>query len=390
MEAYGFVAAAIRFSSSELVQSIKIVSDNRETTTAAWGASSVRNLIEPRLDLVARAADRFREIADDLAPTAPRARGIARARRSLPAPISFHRLGSRRLRRILQRWAALEPRARRGPENVEGACASEVLDRLERRLAASAPSRSGASRLTPLEWLLVEIIVVVGSVLQGAVGFGLGLLGAPLLVMLNPSLVPGPLLAGSLFLSILWRFANTDRSTLRGVGWALVGRVPGTSPRRRSGCGDPAKGDVASRRSHGAGRRGPRGHGHESREKPSRSLRGGSAFGLHVDDLFHRRRRPSPFCIRTAEGDRVRGTLSGFFSRRPRDSRSPRSSLVGRFGRLRDPLVRSCNISRRRRGVPALGENRGRPRSWPYAECDPRRFRARGPAVIVEALVERK
>ncbi len=140
MEAYGFAAAAIRFSSSELVQSIKIVSDNRETTTAAWGASSVRNLIEPRLDLVARAADRFREIADDLAP-------LRREREESLALVEayrrrFHFTASeaRRLRRILQRWAALEPRARRGPENVEGACASEVLDRLERRLAAPAPS----------------------------------------------------------------------------------------------------------------------------------------------------------------------------------------------------------------------------------------------------------
>lgn len=82
--------------------------------------------------------------------------------------------------------------------------------------------------MTPLEWVVAEIVVVVGSVIQGAVGFGLGLLGAPLLVVLDPSLVPGPLLASALFLSILVAFREHRAIDLRGVGWALAGRVPGT------------------------------------------------------------------------------------------------------------------------------------------------------------------
>ncbi len=140
MEAYGFAAAAIRFSTSELVQSIKVVSDNRETTTAAWTASSVRDLIEPSIDVVARAADRFREIAADLAP-------VRRERTESLALVEayrrrFHFTTSegRRLRRLLQRWAALEPRARKGPEDVEGSSAADVLDGLERRLRALGPS----------------------------------------------------------------------------------------------------------------------------------------------------------------------------------------------------------------------------------------------------------
>jgi uncharacterized membrane protein YfcA len=82
--------------------------------------------------------------------------------------------------------------------------------------------------LTPLEWLSAALVVVVGSVLQGAVGFGLGLLGAPLLVILDPSLVPGPLLASALLLSILVAFREHRTIDFRGVGWALAGRVPGT------------------------------------------------------------------------------------------------------------------------------------------------------------------
>jgi hypothetical protein len=141
MEAYGFVAAAIRFSTSELVQSIKIVSDNRETTTAAWTTwtgAAVRDLIESRVDVVARAADRFHEIANDLEP-------LRREQVESRALVSTYRRRAhfttseaRRLQRLLRRWAALEPGAQRGPENAEGASASEMLDRLERRLHALA------------------------------------------------------------------------------------------------------------------------------------------------------------------------------------------------------------------------------------------------------------
>jgi uncharacterized membrane protein YfcA len=40
--------------------------------------------------------------------------------------------------------------------------------------------------------------------------------------------MPGPLLATALFLSILMALRNHESVDLRGVGWALVGRVPGT------------------------------------------------------------------------------------------------------------------------------------------------------------------
>jgi len=68
----------------------------------------------------------------------------------------------------------------------------------------------------------------VGSLLQGAVGFGLSLIAAPLVTLIDPMLVPGPLLLAALVLPLLT--ARRDRSwiDLRGVRWALVGRVPGS------------------------------------------------------------------------------------------------------------------------------------------------------------------
>jgi uncharacterized membrane protein YfcA len=71
-------------------------------------------------------------------------------------------------------------------------------------------------------------VVAVGSLLQGAVGFGLSLIAAPLVMLIDPTLVPGPLLLAALVLPVLT--AQRDRSwiDLRGVRWALVGRVPGS------------------------------------------------------------------------------------------------------------------------------------------------------------------
>jgi hypothetical protein len=136
MEAYGFVATAIRFSTSELVQSIKIVSDNRESTLAAWTPASVREIVEGRINDVAEAAERFQEIGKDLEPLR-REESESRALVSAYCERArFTASESRKLRRLLQRWAALAPEAERG--NASGRNASEILEGLERRLDALA------------------------------------------------------------------------------------------------------------------------------------------------------------------------------------------------------------------------------------------------------------
>lgn len=70
--------------------------------------------------------------------------------------------------------------------------------------------------------------VAVGTVVQAAVGFGLGMIAAPILGLLDPTLVPGPVLFLAVLLTawIAWK----ERSHLdwHGVRWALVGRVAGT------------------------------------------------------------------------------------------------------------------------------------------------------------------
>jgi len=80
----------------------------------------------------------------------------------------------------------------------------------------------------PLELIAACAVVMAGAILQGSVGFGLGMLAAPLLVLIDPSLVPAPLLLAALALTLLVAFSERASIDLKGIGWALIGRVPGT------------------------------------------------------------------------------------------------------------------------------------------------------------------
>lgn len=70
--------------------------------------------------------------------------------------------------------------------------------------------------------------VFVGSVLQGAVGFGLALVAAPILFMVDPRLVPGPLTFAAMALILLTAWRDRQSIDFRGFGWGLLGRLPGT------------------------------------------------------------------------------------------------------------------------------------------------------------------
>ncbi|MEF8794440.1 sulfite exporter TauE/SafE family protein [Thiohalorhabdus sp.] len=83
--------------------------------------------------------------------------------------------------------------------------------------------------LTFGEWLLASLVLVGGAVVQGSVGFGVALLGAPLLFLLNPALVPAPMLIAGLTLPAL--ILVRDRAGLEKapLAWALPGFVVGSA-----------------------------------------------------------------------------------------------------------------------------------------------------------------
>ena len=52
-------------------------------------------------------------------------------------------------------------------------------------------------------FLLATTAVALGALIQGTIGFGLGLFAAPLLILIDPRLVPGPILVSSAVLTVL-------------------------------------------------------------------------------------------------------------------------------------------------------------------------------------------
>lgn len=82
--------------------------------------------------------------------------------------------------------------------------------------------------MTAEEFTIILIVMMIGSIIQGAVGFGANLVAAPILVLIDPSLVPGPILVAGMALHVLMIAREREHGGLQSVAWALGGRVPGT------------------------------------------------------------------------------------------------------------------------------------------------------------------
>lgn len=78
------------------------------------------------------------------------------------------------------------------------------------------------------ELVLASAVLALGSWVQGSVGFGLALISAPLLLLIHPGLVPGPIICASLVLTLLMALREHRAVDASGMGWAIVGRVPGS------------------------------------------------------------------------------------------------------------------------------------------------------------------
>jgi len=79
----------------------------------------------------------------------------------------------------------------------------------------------------PVLLLLAGAAVFTGAVVQGAVGFGPALVAAPVVMLLDPSVMPGAVQVVALVLRLCSLAAEWRHVDWRGVGWALLGRVPG-------------------------------------------------------------------------------------------------------------------------------------------------------------------
>ncbi|MDS1268840.1 sulfite exporter TauE/SafE family protein [Lipingzhangella sp. LS1_29] len=79
--------------------------------------------------------------------------------------------------------------------------------------------------------LLAGTAVLAGSVVQSGVGIGLGLVAAPVVALLDPTLMPGAMLIAAIVLPVLTVRAEGPASHTvdwRGIGWSMPARILGT------------------------------------------------------------------------------------------------------------------------------------------------------------------
>ena len=82
--------------------------------------------------------------------------------------------------------------------------------------------------VSALELIVALVAIFLGSLVQGSIGFGLGILGAPLLALSVPAALPASLVLVAFphtIASLVREHHAIDRRTLP---WMLLGAVPGT------------------------------------------------------------------------------------------------------------------------------------------------------------------
>jgi len=75
---------------------------------------------------------------------------------------------------------------------------------------------------------VIAAVVVVAAALQGSIGFGLGMLVAPVVAVIDPTVLPGIVIIIAIVVTMIVAVRERSSLDLAGAGWALIGRVPGS------------------------------------------------------------------------------------------------------------------------------------------------------------------
>lgn len=78
-----------------------------------------------------------------------------------------------------------------------------------------------------VQFLIIGIVVLASACLQGSIGFGLGMITAPVLALLRPDLLPTALLFLAVLTSLTAFVRERQDVDWKLVGWGALGRVPG-------------------------------------------------------------------------------------------------------------------------------------------------------------------
>lgn len=90
------------------------------------------------------------------------------------------------------------------------------------------PSFVEASASPVIVWLLASLVMMAGSALQAAFGMGLALFVVPLLALIDPRLIPGPMLFAAIGLCVAMAYEGRAEIVRRDLGIATAGLLFGT------------------------------------------------------------------------------------------------------------------------------------------------------------------
>lgn len=82
--------------------------------------------------------------------------------------------------------------------------------------------------MTGGEYAVIAGVIFLAACLQASSGFGMGMLAAPVIAIVDPALLPATLILLALLVTVMVTVRERQSLDLRGTGWALVGRVPGS------------------------------------------------------------------------------------------------------------------------------------------------------------------
>ncbi|MEE3851717.1 sulfite exporter TauE/SafE family protein [Gordonia sp. LSe1-13] len=82
--------------------------------------------------------------------------------------------------------------------------------------------------MSAVGFAIIAVSVFAASCMQASIGFGMGMLAAPVVALIEPALLPGTLIASATVVTLMVVIRERQSLDLRGTGWALVGRIPGT------------------------------------------------------------------------------------------------------------------------------------------------------------------
>lgn len=74
--------------------------------------------------------------------------------------------------------------------------------------------------------ILVSCVLCAGAIFQSITGFGFAMLAAPLIALIAPELVPGPLLVLTFILTLSYGLKHLRSVAWRDAGYILLGRLP--------------------------------------------------------------------------------------------------------------------------------------------------------------------